>query len=254
MDTMLISENTVAGKVNTRHGSSDTLTALKPEREGIIDPVAYLRWREHVVALQLGRVMTLRGKRDERSTWISMKKRCNSPSSRGWKYYGGRGIKVCERWLFSFENFYADMGAKPSREHSLDRIDVNGDYEPSNCRWATPKEQCRNRRNNRLVTLNGITKSVAEWVELTGIANSTYWSRVEKGMSYEDAFTAPLHKPKRYLTARGETKEVGAWVKSLGLDRNLVWARILRSDWTPEQILGLAPAPKRRPRNKREAA
>jgi hypothetical protein len=85
----------------------------------------------------------------EHQTWQRMKRRCDNEKGNRWEHYGGRGIKVCDRWLHSYENFLNDMGRKPSPKHSIDRIDVNGNYEPSNCRWSTPKEQSNNTRRNK---------------------------------------------------------------------------------------------------------
>jgi hypothetical protein len=82
----------------------------------------------------------------EYCAWIAMRVRCSKPGNRSFKYYGGRGIKVCDRWLKSYENFLADMGRKPSSKHSINRINNDGNYEPSNCCWATKSEQARNRR------------------------------------------------------------------------------------------------------------
>ena len=79
-------------------------------------------------------------------SYKSMKQRCLNPNQTVYRHYGGRGITICERWLLSFENFFADMGERPSRKYSLDRIDPDGNYEPSNCRWATQKEQVANQR------------------------------------------------------------------------------------------------------------
>lgn len=88
-------------------------------------------------------------KKPEYTVWIGIKQRCYNPKASGYSYYGERGIRVCERWLNSFDDFYFDMGPKPSPKHSIDRIDVNGNYEPSNCKWATPNEQARNKRDSK---------------------------------------------------------------------------------------------------------
>lgn len=100
-------------------------------------------------------------------TWNGMKNRCFNESSSNWKHYGGRGITVCERWL-DFQNFIADMGERPEGK-SIDRIDNNGNYAPENCRWATDKEQGRNKRTNCIISTSKGDMCVAEAAEIAGI-------------------------------------------------------------------------------------
>ena len=120
-----------------------------------------------------------------------MKSRCSDSNVPCWDYYGGRGVKVCKSWE-SYEEFLADMGRRPSSAHSLDRIDSNGDYIPENCRWATKTEQTRNRRNNRFLSHNGETKSVAEWCEQLGLSTGTVDARLFRGWSDSEALKRPM--------------------------------------------------------------
>lgn len=113
--------------------------------------------------------------------WKAMFQRCYNPKHKSYGDYGGRGITVCERWRESFDNFLADMGERPKGKHSIDRFpNQNGNYEPGNCRWATWKEQHRNRRNNMLVTSNGVTKTAPEWSEETGVTAPTIKWRAKR--------------------------------------------------------------------------
>ena len=104
--------------------------------------------------------------------WRSMKNRCLLKTDPFYYRYGGRGITVCDEWM-TFEGFYADMGDPPTEAHTLDRRLTNGNYDKSNCRWATQKEQQNNRSSNRLITANGVTATIAQWAESTGISKST---------------------------------------------------------------------------------
>lgn len=99
----------------------------------------------------------------EHRAWSNIKARCTKPVRADYKNYGGRGIKVCDRWFNSFENFIQDMGLKPSPNMTIERIDVNGDYCPENCTWASRKVQANTKRNNRKLTYKGITKNIGEW-------------------------------------------------------------------------------------------
>lgn len=133
-------------------------------------------------------------KTSEYAIWQQMMNRCYRPSVKGYRRYGGRGISVCDRW-HTFTNFISDMGQRPSAKHSIDRIDGNGNYEPSNCRWATQKEQARNTSTNRIVTAFGQSKCIAEWAEEYGIGYATLRDRiVNRGMNAEIAMTTPVRR------------------------------------------------------------
>jgi hypothetical protein len=119
--------------------------------------------------------------------WESMKKRCFDKSNKDYPSYGGRGISVCALWL-NFENFIKDMGERPEG-YSIDRIDNSKGYEPGNCRWATSLQQNRNRRNNKIITLNGIGKTQSEWAADIGISDATIHKRLKRGWSISDALT-----------------------------------------------------------------
>lgn len=137
----------------------------------------------------------------EYRSWYHMKTRCYNDNSKSYKNYGGRGITVCERWLSSFENFFTDMGQRPSSIHSIERIDNDGNYSPQNCRWATPTEQARNCRNNRFITYKGKTKCLAEWAKYMGMSVSVLRQRLLKlGWTIERALETPVRPLQRKRT------------------------------------------------------
>lgn len=115
----------------------------------------------------------------EYRTWCSMKTRCYKEDYPSYPNYGGRGIKVCDRWLESFENFFSDMGKRPANA-SLDRIDNSKGYDPDNCRWATTIEQANNKRNNNLHLFRGSLVSLSRIAAITGISQPTLWSRLNR--------------------------------------------------------------------------
>lgn len=123
----------------------------------------------------------------ELKCYRKMRERCYSPEANGYEDYGGRGISVCSRWLESFEAFLEDLGPRPSSKHSIERIDVNGNYEPRNCRWATKLEQMRNMRTNRFITIDGRTECLAVWLVELGVAKTTFYRRVNQGLTDREA-------------------------------------------------------------------
>lgn len=130
------------------------------------------------------------------NAWLSMKARCYNPKNKAYANYGGRGIKVCDRWLgeSGFLNFYADVGDRPSDGHSLDRIDNEGDYGPDNCRWATKIEQSLNKRCSLVLTIDGVTKHCREWADERGLAYGTVIKRMKKGCKGEECLKPSRNK------------------------------------------------------------
>lgn len=116
----------------------------------------------------------------EYKTWCRMKERCYNPRIKNYADYGGRGISVCPRWLESFENFYTDMGPRPGNGYSIERKNVNAGYSKGNCRWATSKEQARNKRNNRIVRFKGDELSIAELAEMVNKPYNLIYKRIAR--------------------------------------------------------------------------
>jgi len=116
----------------------------------------------------------------EYRTWSLMKRRCTNLNDKSYEHYGAVGIKVCKRWLVSFENFYTDMGKKPSSKHSIDRIDGDLGYSPENCRWATAFEQNNNRACVKQFTYNGKTLSMKGWAKEIGMPYKEFYKQMKK--------------------------------------------------------------------------
>lgn len=134
-----------------------------------------------------------RSQTTEYRIWNGIRQRCENPRRRFYPAYGGRGIAVCEHWK-SFANFYADMGPRPSARHTIERVDNSGNYEPTNCVWATRTNQARNRRSNRLVIFGGESRTLAEWVELADLPYPTVWARLLKGWPIARALITPVRR------------------------------------------------------------
>lgn len=115
-----------------------------------------------------------------RNAWNHMKHRCYNKRYQNYKWYGARGIRMCDRWRDSCEAFYEDIGDRPSTDHSLDRIDNNGHYTPENCRWATQSQQVRNSRLANNLTVDGVTKCISQWADEIGISTAALRQRIRR--------------------------------------------------------------------------
>jgi len=199
----------------------------------------------------LRRDLTSAGKRThamcdtaEYRAWTAMKTRCYNKENASYANYGARGISICDRWRKSFDLFYADMGPRPTPDHSLDRIDNDGPYGPENCRWADRKQQARNTRHNTRVTVNGISVCLTEAAEILGTDPDTVRARVLRGWTDQDLVTGqgPRKKPgpktgtgSVWLTYQGETHTLSDWARMLGIKTNTLAYRV--ANWTLERAL-----------------
>jgi hypothetical protein len=133
--------------------------------------------------------------------WSTMKRRCHAPTNQKYKNYGARGIKVCAEWKKDFSEFYRWATKNGfQRGLTIDRIDVNGDYCPENCKWSTLIEQAQNKTNNRNIEFCGKTMSISSWERETGICRKTISDRLYKGWSVGEALTKPIKSHKKYGT------------------------------------------------------
>ena len=180
--------------------------------------------------------------------WRLMILRCQQPKAKMFKDYGGRGIKVCERWQ-NFDNFCADMGARPSPEMQIDRIDNDGNYEPGNVRWATRAQQCRNRRSNINLTFTGRTMCVQDWAVELGLNVTTILNRMKRGWSIEEALTtkatpsAHSAPNEKILILNGRKQHLAEWARELGIGPAAILYRV-NAGWSVKDAL-TTPKPER---------
>lgn len=169
----------------------------------------------------------------EYSVWTDIKSRCHNKNSTSYPRYGGRGISVCQRWRDSFETFLGDMGKRPSSDHSIDRIDNNRDYCPSNCRWATRGEQANNKRNNIYITINGDTRSMSQWAREYGVLTATASLRYKQGLRGEAVFRTRV----KQITFGGITDTISGWSRRTGIKQTTIAQRINSYNWPVDRAL-----------------
>ena len=162
----------------------------------------------------------------EYTAWSSMKDRCFNPNNTHYARYGGRGIKVCDEWRDSFETFYKDVGIAPSKKHSLDKINNDGDYSPDNTRWATKQEQANNRTTNVFIEHDGTHKTWADWARHLDIPYDMLMTRVARGNSIEDILQPRLNRERNELVEfKGESHTLREWAVISGVKYQTLWYR-----------------------------
>ena len=173
------------------------------------------------------------------SHWIAMKGRCLCKKQPYYKNYGGRGIKVCDEWLHNSLSFFEwsyKNGYIEDAGLTLDRIDVNGNYEPSNCRWVSRKTQCNNKRNNHYITYKGRTQTLAQWCEELNLNYGTIKSRINRDhWTVEKAFETKDNARLKLITYKGKTQHLAEWCRELNLKYKKIQARLNESHWSVER-------------------
>jgi hypothetical protein len=171
----------------------------------------------------------------ERAVWGAMIRRCTDPLAARYSRYGGRGIVVCERWMSSFDDFLLDVGARPTCDHSIDRISNDGNYEPGNVRWSTREQQSRNKGCTRFAEHNGERRSLAEWSEILDIDYHLLHGRLRSGLTLTESISKPKRKSVR-ISYNGETLNISQWATRLGVKPSLLYDRLSKG-WSTDRVL-----------------
>lgn len=194
--------------------------------------------------------MTTHGKTNTRLhyIWVSMKDRCNNPNDQAYAHYGGRGISVCQEWNNDFVTFYEwAINNGYDKTLTIDRIDVNGNYEPSNCRWADKKTQANNKRNNIIITYNNKTQSLKLWCEELNLDYDMIRARWQnpnwENKSVEEKLFTPNQKH-ILITYNGETHTISEWAKITNIRHNVIFDR-WQKGYYEEDILYKGSVPKK---------
>lgn len=170
--------------------------------------------------------------------WSGMHDRCCRKTDSQYKYYGGRGIKICDEWVNDFLSFYEwSMSNGYSDNLSIDRIDVNGDYSPDNCRWADQLQQANNKRNNIVIEIDGVKKTLPEWARQLGTSKELAYTRIANGWNQKDAVTKKPKKTRMY-EYDGVKHTSQEWAEITGLyDRTIVRQRVDKLGWSVEKAV-----------------
>lgn len=176
-----------------------------------------------------------------------MKRRCFEKTNHNFTHYGGRGITVCDAWLKSFDQFVKDVGVRPSKLHTLNRIDNNKDYEPGNVKWSLAAEQNSNKSNTKWLIFDEETRTVQDWATTLHIPRHRIYHRLSRGWSVADTLSVPgikgrtsisrgIFRGNKDLTFKGETHSITVWAQTLNIPMKTLHRRISQG-WNLERAL-----------------